>query len=104
SHQPRQRERATGDERNVLTRDREQVIEARCAEALSELVRQAAVVTEHDAFEDGGTLTVEPARDGAAEPAAQAVGNTAESAATSYLLPRIEPKDRVDAKPLEPRS
>jgi hypothetical protein len=49
--EPREQERTSRDERDVLTRHRQEVVEAGGTEALPQLIGQAAVVAEHDSLE-----------------------------------------------------
>ena len=65
----RERDGAAGDDEHVAAADREQVVEARRAEALPQRVRETAVLAEHDAFEDRAPLSRQTGRRGAREPA-----------------------------------
>jgi hypothetical protein len=58
----REQERAAGDERDVLTRDREEVVQARSAKPLLQALGQPFVFPEHDPGDDRLPLAAEPGR------------------------------------------
>src|SRR5581483_2861603 len=89
AEQPHEQQHAPGDERDVLSGDGEQVIEARGAEALPELVREALVVSEHDALENRASLARHSPSDRGSQPRSQPVADPADAAAAADDAPAV---------------
>ena len=104
AEQPGEQHRTGGDERDVLSGHREQVIEPRRAEAATQLVRETVVLAEHHAFDDRGTFTVEPSRDRMPQTSSNRVRDPADSATTTDDPPVVDTQDDVDAVPAKPGS
>ena len=102
AEQPGEHEHAPCDQDHVLSRDREQVVEPRSAEVLPQVVGERLVVAEDDPFEDRAPLSRETGCDGARQPAAQGVGDSAEAAAPADERPVVDVEDDVDAVPAQP--
>jgi hypothetical protein len=79
------------------------VVEAGCTKGAAEVVGEAFVVTEHDAFDDSLPLTTQPQRHGACEPAADGVGVPAKAAAPADDSPNPNVEDDVDPLMSKPR-
>ena len=102
AEQPREHDRARGDECHVLSGNREQVIEARGAEAVAQLLRERLLVAEDDAFDHAAALAVKAGRDRRREPRAQPVGDAREPAAVADQPPAIRAQDDMHAVAREP--
>ena len=90
AEEPGQQEHAAGDQHHVLTAHREQVVEARRAEVVAEVVGQRLVVAEDDSLEDRAPFSREPGRNRRSETRAQVVGDAAEPAAPADLRPFVD--------------
>jgi hypothetical protein len=80
------------------------VIQARCTEPLSKLVRQSAVIAEHDAFQHRRPLAVQPAGNRVRKPSAQPVASTADPSAAADATPHVESHHDVDPVAAQPRA
>src|SRR4051794_3915594 len=87
--EPDEHEHGTCDERDVLARDREQVVETGRSEAPAELSREPAVVAEDDAQENSSPLAVQADRHRPGDALAQPVGHRGRPAATTDHAPAI---------------
>ena len=85
------------DKSHVLTRDRQEVIETRGAEAILGFVRQPTVLAEDDAFQLSPRGFRSAPRDGALQLSSQGVRNAAEPPAPAYDPPAVDEEDHVHA-------
>ena len=104
AQQPRQHQRAGGDQRHVLPGHSEQVVEPGRSEVLAQPLAEALLVTEDNSQEDSAALAVQPACDGAAEPVVQTVAQPAQSVAMSHHSPAVAGQHDMDAVTPEPGS
>ena len=96
AEQDAEAQHAAREEDDVLSRDRQQVVEPRPPEARLERGREPVVVPEQHAFEDRAPFSRETGRRGAAQPAADPVGDPAEPAPSPDDVPLVDVKDDVD--------
>ncbi len=89
-------------EHDVRPAHGQQVVEAGGAEPLLQRVREALVLTEHDALDHAAALPTEARRTVAREPGVQAVGDTAEPRAAADSAPGIGVQHDVHAVPMQP--
>ncbi len=78
---------ARGEERDVLPRDGEQVVEPGGAEVVLHVVRQPFVLAEHDAEDDAAADAGRASPDGALDPVAKAIPEAGNPAASADLSP-----------------
>ena len=91
------------DEDDVLTRDREQVVETRRLEGVAEVRVDALVGAEHDCRRRAPPLARRPAREGVRDRRAQPVADAADPAPPADDAPRpARVQHDVDAPPREP--
>ena len=102
AEQPDERKRTSRDQDDVLTGEREQVIEPRASEARLQAVAQPRVVAEHDSFEDRTAFSRETGCTRAPQPRAQAIGDAADSAPSADYVPLVDVQDDVDSLMPEP--
>jgi len=100
TEQPGCTEHAGGDERDILARNGEQVVQARGAKAVAKRLRHLAVVSEHDADEYLSALARRSRRERSGQPRVQAVGDATEATPASDGTPPVDPQD--DMHPMAP--
>jgi hypothetical protein len=95
--QPRERKCSSGHEHDVLSRDGEQVVEPRGAEALAQPLRQCLLVTEHDPLDDPAPVPFQTWSDRACQRRAEPVRDAAETAAVADDAPTVRAQHHVHA-------
>src|SRR5436190_5010123 len=100
--QPRNCERAAGDQDNVLPRHGQEVVEARAPKALPQLLGEALLVAEYDALDHAPPFAVQSGSNRAGQDPAKPVGDSAETAAMTDELPPVGAEDDMDAVAPQP--
>ena len=100
--EPAEQEDARREERDVLPRDGEQVVETGGAEVVLHVVRQPLVLAEHDTENDAAADAGRASPDGALDPVAKAISEAGNPAASADLPPARCVQDDVDALAREP--
>ena len=102
SDEPRERVDAGGQERDVLARDREQVVEAGCPEVAPRGDREVLVLAEHDPEHDAAADAARAATDRALDALAEAVAQAEDPAPVTHETPVVRSEHDVDPLPSEP--
>ena len=100
--QPREPEHTDREERDVLPRDGQQVVEPGGLEVGAELVREPLVLAEHDSREHRAPLAAEPRGDRARNVRAEPVRDAADPAASAHDPPVAAVEHDVDAAAGQP--
>ena len=87
---------------DVLPRDGQQVVEARSAEVVLDVVRQALVLAEDDAEHDAATDASGSPGDAGLDPVADVIAEAGDTPSATALAPARRLEHDVDALPLEP--
>ena len=100
--QPGEPEHAEREERDVLPRDGQEVIEPGRLEAVPELVREPLVLAEHDAREHRAPLPFEPRGDRARDMRTKSIGDAADAPAAADDPPVATVEHDVNAAARQP--
>ncbi len=100
--QPGEPEHTDREERDVLPRDGQEVVEPGGFEVGTELVREPLVLAEHDSCQHRAALASEPRGDRARNMRAEPVGDTADPAAPAHDPPVTAVQHDVDAAARQP--
>jgi hypothetical protein len=101
AERPQQQERAADDVGDVLTGDREQVVQTRGPEALLELCRETLVIAQDNSGNDGPALAGHAGRERPLERAADPVGKPAQASPPAHDAEGVRPQH--DVNPLAPQ-
>ena len=101
--EPGEQQHASGHERDVRPRDRQQVVEAGCPEIIPQGVGQPFVLSEDDAEQDRAPFSGRPGRDGGVDRAAYTVCEPGQPASVTDDTPVSTAHDHVDAVATKPR-
>ena len=104
AEQPCDEQHAAGDERDVLTRHGEQVVEPRGTERVPQVFVEPFVLAEHDPEQHGTPLAGDARRERGGDRSPEPVGNAAEPSAAADDLWVATSQDHVDAVAPKPRA
>ena len=100
--QPGETKHPDREERNILSRYGQEVVEPGGLEVGAELVREPLVLAEHDPYEHRAPLATEPRGDRARNVRTEPVGDTADPAAPAHDPPVAAVQDDMDAAARQP--